>query len=159
MPAGDELVQNRVFLLIAVAVAVVSACGNTTSPADTVDIVSDTGPLECPEGLVLWEEYNVCAPRVDDCENPWELPLIGGGCVAIGPRACPKLWDLEADEECEPGELTQYDGSACREGFVLTDDESACVPYFEENCGPQAQRVMRRGRTGRPGVVRGGSPG
>ena len=47
--------------------------------------------ITCPDGLVFWEEYNVCAPRVDECENPWELPLIGGGCMAIGPRAAISL--------------------------------------------------------------------
>ena len=120
-------------------------CGSPTAEGDPD--VPDVTPevTTCPDNLVLWEEYNVCAPRVDDCENPWELPLIGGGCVAIGPRGCPKLWDPEADVDCEPGELMTYNGSACPEGFVLTEDEVACIPFFEENCGDMEIPVLGGG--------------
>jgi len=110
-------------------------------------VVADAGPetITCADGLVLWEEYNVCAPRVDDCPNPWELPLIGGGCMAIGPRACPKGWDPDSDVDCEPGELMDYDGSACPEGFVLTEDEVACIPFFQEGCGEMEIPVLGGG--------------
>ena len=131
---------------------VLVACGGGNAGDD---ILADAAPeiTTCADGLVLWEEYNVCAPRVDDCPNPWELPLIGGGCMAIGPRACPKAWDLpgeasgqaDADVDCEPGELMEYDGSACPEGFVLTEDEVACIPFFQEGCGEMEIPVLGGG--------------
>ena len=133
-------------LRLVVLVVAMGGCNNSQTPGtpdvgDTVEVAS----TNCPDGLVLWEEYNVCAPRVDDCENPWELPIIGGGCVAIGPRGCPKLWDPDADVDCDPGELMDYDGSACPEGFVLTEDEVACIPFFEENCGEMEIPVLGGG--------------
>ena len=131
---------------IAIALCLFLCAGFSTGCSQNSGTSQDTGTsqdavapdaTDCPDGLVLWEEYNVCAPRVDDCENPWELPIIGGGCMAIGPRGCPKLWDPDSDVDCEPGELMEYDGSACPEGFVLTEDEVACIPFFVEDgaCG------------------------
>ncbi len=112
----------------------------TASDADAADA---TG---CPDGLIAWPGGG-CVPRVDECPNPWDLPPIGGGCVAIGPRACPKLWDPEADVDCEPGQLMEYDGKACPEGFVLTEDEVACIPFFAEDgvCGEMEIPVLGGG--------------
>ena len=96
---------------------------NVADP-DSVEVLG----LDCPGELVPWPA-GICAPRIDPCE-PWELPLIGGGCTTIGPRACLKGWDPEADVDCEPGELRP-----CPEGFVELDDQTACVPRFDEGCG------------------------
>ena len=125
----------------------VAICSCSGTPPAAPDVVADTAPeiTTCADGLMLWEEYNVCAPRVDDCPNPWELPLIGGGCMAIGPRACPKGWDPDSEVDCEPGELLEYDGSACPEGFVLTEDEVACIPFFQEGCGEMEIPVLGGG--------------
>jgi len=68
--------------------------------------------------------------------------------MAIGPRACPKFWDpprpgsgqADADAACEPGELLP-----CPEGFVLTDDEAACIPFFEEGCGKMEISALGKG--------------
>ena len=67
----------------------------------------------------------------------------------------PKLWDplrqgsgqADSDVDCEPGELMTYDGSACPEGFVLTEDEVACVPFFAEDgvCGDMEIPVLGGG--------------
>ncbi len=113
------------------------------------DAVTDADAADatlCPDGLVAWPGGG-CAPRIDECPNPWQLPLIGGGCVAIGPRACPKLWDPEADVDCEPGQLMEYDGNACPEGFVLTENEVACIPFFAEDgvCGEMEIPVLGGG--------------
>ena len=88
--------------------------------SDSTEDAADT--IDCPDGLVYWPEHGVCAPRVDECEA-WEVPVVGGGCMAVGPRGCPKLWDHDADVDCEPGELLP-----CPEGFVETEDGVACVP-------------------------------
>ncbi|MBM4355232.1 MAG: DUF1565 domain-containing protein [Deltaproteobacteria bacterium] len=127
---------------------------NDAVPSDVVVGTDAADATSCPSGLVPWPGGE-CAPRVDKCPNPWELPvlstaegpLIGGGCVAIGPRACPKLWDPEADVDCEPGQLMEYDGNACPEGFVLTDDEVACIPFFAEDgvCGENEIPVLGGG--------------
>ena len=77
---------------------------------------------------MLWPSGH-CAPAVDECEA-WELPLVGGGCLAIGPRACARAWDPDSDEDCEAGELLP-----CPEGFVLSSDGIACLPRFGEDCG------------------------
>jgi len=70
------------------------------------------------------------SPVVGECDNPWELPLIGGECLAIGPRGCPRAWAPELNVECDPGELL-----SCPDGLVLTEDEVACVPQFADDCG------------------------
>lgn len=84
--------------------------------------------VECPEGLTAWPDGR-CAAAVGPCDKPWELPLVGGGCLPIGPRACPKGWGEAPDAACESGEVAE-----CPEGFLLTDDEIACVPHFTKNC-------------------------
>ncbi len=141
---------QTVLLLVHAALGVVVGCGGPkgekgVSPGDA-SVEVDAGEVveACPDGLIAWPGGG-CAPLVDECENPWELPLIGGGCVAIGPRACPKLWDPEADVDCEPGQLMEYDGNACPEGFVLTEDEVACIPFFEESCGEMEIPVLGGG--------------
>ena len=140
--------------------------GSVDSPADRSvgpevrdDAAGIDAPSECPSALVLWEEHGICAPRLDKCENPWELPLVGGGCVAVGPRGCPKLWDPEAKVDCEAGELMEYAGSACPEGFVLSESEVACVPHFSDNC-PTGQLPLLGGdcRTVGPEAAEQGRP-
>ncbi|MBM4354621.1 MAG: hypothetical protein FJ109_12680 [Deltaproteobacteria bacterium] len=146
-------------LVTSALVTISVACGGSSGtgeamPGDAFADTDATDATSCPPGLVPWPGGG-CAPRVDECPNPWELPvlstaegpLIGGGCVAIGPRACPKLWDPEADVDCEPGKLMEYDGNACPEGFVLTDDEVACIPFFAEDgvCGENEIPVLGGG--------------
>jgi hypothetical protein len=139
----------RQFLVAVIVLIMVTGCTGSkddSQPVDIVDVISDVEVQEaCPDDLVWWPDYDLCAPQVDDCNNPWELPLVAGGCVAIGPRACPKLWNPAADVNCEPGELMDYDGMACQEGFVLTEDELACIPFFEENCGEMEINVLGGG--------------
>ena len=100
-----------------------------------VDIAADAaieivGELvECPDGLVSPSESGICAPLVEECANPWELPVIGGGCAAIGPRGCPVAWDSGSTVTCEAGELLP-----CPEGFVEAEDGAACIPHFREDC-------------------------
>jgi hypothetical protein len=113
-------------------VFMLSGCGGETSKSGvdaTMDAPETLVAPTCVGDQVLWEEHNACAPQVDECPNPWELPLVGGGCTAVGPRACPRLWDSESTEECEPGELMD-----CPAGFVLNDDDTACLPLFEDEC-------------------------
>lgn len=106
-----------------------SSCGNSDNrPLDVVDLHYESDSLACPDGLVAWASGH-CAPAIDECEK-WELALVGGGCVAIGPRACAKGWHPEADVDCEAGDLLP-----CPEGFELSDDEIACLPVFSEDCG------------------------
>jgi hypothetical protein len=147
MPYGTRLV-----LLAAIVSPLLLQCQDDVQLKDPPEATegSDVLPdlfvtVDCGPGLTFWQEYAICAPRIDECEHPWELPLIGGGCVAIGPRACPKLWDPEADVDCEPGELLEYDGAACPEGFVLTEDEVSCIPFFSEECGTDEIPVIGGG--------------
>jgi hypothetical protein len=143
-------IQDYGRFLVAITI-LLAACGGNKQDEEQTDITDvsvETATREsCPDGLVWWEDYNVCAPQVDECVNPWELPLVGGGCVAIGPRGCPKLWNPDADVDCESGELMDYDGMACPEGFVLMDDEVACIPFFAEDgaCGEMEIPVLGGG--------------
>jgi len=127
------------------------------------DAVEDTGqpdvaaeiapaPEDCTGSLVGWKG-GFCAPQVDDCP-PGRLALVGGGCRIIGPRACPLIWDPEADIDCNPDEPLP-----CPEGLVETEDGVACIPHFDE-CeemevpllGGGCKRVgpLWKGRNGEP---------
>jgi len=101
--------------------------------AETIDV------SECPDGLVSWPE-GMCAPAFLECENPWELPLVGGGCMAIGPRACPRAWDAEAEIDCDPGELLP-----CPEGFGESGDGVYCAPRLDVDCGLNEVPVLGGG--------------
>ncbi len=109
-------------------------CGDGAG-GDAADVGPNAGSdvidvIDCPDGLVYWEGYGLCAPPVPECDHPWEMPTVDGACVGVGPRACPKTWDPEADADCTPGEMLP-----CPEGFALTDGGIACVPRFDEDCG------------------------
>jgi hypothetical protein len=87
------------------------------------DILEELKVEPCLEGLVRWSD-GTCAPAVDECET-WELPLLGGGCIPIGPRTCPTTWagkKVDTDS-CEPGTVEE-----CKAGFELTPDEVSCIP-------------------------------
>lgn len=106
----------------------------------------DTVPTDvnpgCPEGQEWWAEQEMCAPVVPSCEHPWELPVLyqttgqmfDGTCTSIGPRACPKSWNADSAVPCNAGEVRLFDGSDCRQGFVLREDALACVPHFSDSC-------------------------
>ena len=85
------------------------------------DVVVD---IQCSDGLVAWPQ-GVCAPQVDECA-PWEIPIIGGGCLPVGPNGCPKSWAPEAEAECGPGEQTP-----CPEGHEVADTGGYCVPKVQ----------------------------
>jgi hypothetical protein len=150
--AKRRAVSERTSVVMS-ATVLLSAGGLACSQAPADEVPADLDAVEaradvpagCPEGLRGWEEYGVCAPPVPACERPWEIPVVGAaaaragapgdGCLPVGPRACPKLWDPISEVQCQPGGLVDFDGAACRPGFVLTDDEAACIPLFEEGCG------------------------
>ena len=130
----------RVVICATLVVIVAFWSAGCNEPADTIKDVVEVAPdtvdaVSCPDGLVPWDNLGVCGPALAVCENPWEMPTVTGECVAIGPRGCPKLWNPESTADCEPGELLLHDGADCPEGFVLTDDKTACIPFFEETCG------------------------
>ena len=116
--------------LLAIMVVLATAC----DPRPTIELADTVGPEDtstdfedrrsCPDGLEFLEEFGLCAPPLHLCPSPWEMPTVGGECVVVGPRAC-----AEAEAGCEPGDLLD-----CPEGFALTEDEAACVPFFEEAC-------------------------
>jgi len=130
-------------MLLLVLVGCSGSDGESTldvQPDNTNDSVGDD-IIDCPDGLVLYEEHGVCAPYIPECEA-WEMPTVEGTCVVIGPRACSKAWDPDADVDCEPGDLMP-----CKEGFVLTEDEVACIPFFEEDgvCGENEIPILGGG--------------
>lgn len=133
----------RAYSLALLIVATACSASEETLPRKDADAVLDALRVdlrpECPEGLHLWPQ-GYCAPRLDECANPWELPLIGGGCPAIGPRGCPKLWDPDSNVECQAGELLD-----CPEGLSLTDDQLACKPVFDEDCPVDSIPVLGGG--------------
>ena len=87
---------------------------------------SDSTAVECEGNLVLWPN-GACAPSVEQCK-PWEVPLPGE-CRAIGPRACPKTWDADSKVDCSPGTVLP-----CPQGFALAENDSTCIPLFDEGC-------------------------
>lgn len=96
----------------------------------TVDTrVDDRKASQCGPGLVAWPGGG-CAPVVDACPDPWALPRIGGGCLVVGPRACPATWGDEDDTDCQARTTLP-----CQAGFVETEDGVACIPDFSTQCG------------------------
>jgi len=127
------------FLLLGLA-----ECGGETRRPDAGPETTDSSEVECetleisetcPDGLIVWPP-GTCAPQVDECENDWELPLVGGGCLPVGPRACPATWDPGADVDCRAGELLP-----CPEGFVEEGDGAYCVPHFDDCPDTQVPRL------------------
>ena len=123
-------------------------CGQSGADTDAfrVDVAVESGDaveeIVCREGLVLWPQ-GVCAPRVEECQNPWDLPVLsmdGGGCLPIGPRACPRNYDPNSQADCEYGDLLD-----CPEGFVLTESNMACIPFFQDDCGDSAVPILGGG--------------
>ena len=105
---------------------------SSTEASDSVQDLQDlseAGAPECEDGTVFWPEHGVCAPPMEECANAWEMPVVGGGCTVVGPRACPRTWDPLSDAQCEAGELLP-----CEEGFALQEDGAACVPVFDDDC-------------------------
>ena len=92
----------------------------------------------CPEGLSLWPSGG-CGPRVDECTNPWELPLVGGGCLPVGPRGCPNSWGRDATADCRAGEFLE-----CAPGFQPSSDGAFCEPVYDE-CAPDELPLLGGG--------------
>ena len=67
-----------------------------------------------------WEE-----PWFDHCPKG-HIARRGGGCLQVGPRACPKLWDPETEVACEVGDTLD-----CADGWSESDDKLACEPLFD----------------------------
>ena len=124
-----------------ITVLFAAACGTAAPGLDVSDQsqqaeMTDLVGVECSPGLVRWAQ-GLCAPRVDECQNPWEMPVLGGGCVAVGQRGCPRLWEplrqdsgqADADVDCVAGELLP-----CPEGLTESEDGAWCYPRFDE-CG------------------------
>ncbi len=130
-------------LLLAGILAGIGACSSYEGGALAGDVDAGTADIAvdapCVDGLVLTAP-GVCAPPLPQCDSPWELPLVEGGCLAVGPRACPRGWDPEAEVDCAAGELLP-----CPDGFVLTDDEVACIPFFEDDCLETAVPILGGG--------------
>jgi len=94
--------------------------------------------LPCQEGFVETEDGVACVPvppdlfldmpYFDEC-LPGHLALEGGGCVQVAPRACPKLWDPDADVDCEVGDVLP-----CPDGWLESEDGMYCDPGYDE-CG------------------------
>ncbi len=64
----------------------------------------------------------------DECASG-HLALPGGGCRLIGPRACSKLWDSEAESDCEEEDILP-----CPDGWVEGGEGLYCGPFYPE-CG------------------------
>jgi len=105
-----------------------AACGSSTSATDTISI--DIGPdvTECPDGSAIQPD-GLCSSPSKLCP-PGAMPRVDGGCLHVGPRACPLPWDMETELDCDPSELLP-----CPDGFNQSSDGSYCVPRFDE-CAP-----------------------
>ena len=121
--------------LVAVCLCCCGGGGEGVDAGAGDSLVSDLdgGPLDCSPGLVEWPQGG-CGPAVDDC-LPGQFPVLGGGCMTVGTRACPRKWNLpgeatgqaSAQEDCEPGERLP-----CPEGFAESEDSAYCFPLFDE---------------------------
>ena len=132
--------KSRAFLAL-LAMALASCQPGDTGTDAGADIRRDGGDaaLTCPEGQIPWPDGH-CAPAIHTCPNPWEMPTVDGECVVVGPRACPKTWDPDSTADCKPGELLD-----CSAGFVLTEDQGACIPHFDKDCGEMEIPILGGG--------------
>ena len=118
-----------------------SRADSGSKSVETVDLVY------CPDGLVPWSA-DQCAPRIGQCDNPWELPLIGGQCMAVGPRGCEKTWHPDSDADCQAGELMP-----CPDGLLEAEDGTHCIPRFDDSCGDLEIPVLGGGCAGPIGAA------
>lgn len=126
---GDDDMPARCgFVHLLVLLALAGACGSREShpPFDVAEELeepdSTAGDAGCGPGLAPWPG-GACAPAVAECPENWRMPLVGGGCATVGPHAY------------HVSEGTVDETPGCPAGFVLTDDESACIPWFDDGCG------------------------
>jgi len=118
-------------LLLPLLAALFSCAAEVIEPVDVADTTEvEAGQdlsfeIHCPDTMVTWPK-GVCAPKVDECEA-WELAVIGGGCLPIGPRGCEKTWYPDSEADCEPGEFLP-----CPDGYLEIGDSAGCVPRFDD---------------------------
>jgi hypothetical protein len=141
--------------LTAVMLALVVGCGD-----DSPGTNQNTNQGACPEGHRA--DGPACAPVFDDpdaCGAPNEMPVLGGGCRAVGvtqcatgfvsdgeggcdpilpPDACPPgTMERLGETECQPVGVTQ-----CATGFV-SDGEGGCDAILPaEACPPGTLEVI-----------------
>lgn len=107
------------------------ACANKSGGGGNHNQNSNLGP--CPEGTVL--NITACLPVFDDCPAPDEIPLLGGGCVAVGvPRCaegpgCSEGFDDDGVGGCE----AVLPAADCPGGEMALIGSTSCVPI--RDCG------------------------
>jgi len=101
---------------------------------------------DCQGVGLAWEGLADLLPEGIDAQEPYfeeclegQLALEGGGCVQVGPRACPKLWDPDADVDCEIGDVLE-----CPEGWQESKDGMYCDPGYAD-CPPGERALVGGG--------------
>jgi hypothetical protein len=80
---------------------------------------SGCGPgelLPCPEGFEEDGDAAYCVPVFDDSCGAMEVPLLGGGCAAVGPQWGAPTYHEPHFDECPPFELAVADGGCAPVG-------------------------------------------
>ena len=121
--------------MMPVALLVLAACSSESGHNVSSDLIQETTVdrttpndlvnsdiIACPSGQTPFA--GGCLPIVPTCQ-PGHLPTLDGGCVAVGPRACPKEYGYDTDDlDCLPGQPMP-----CRPGTQPSSDGVACVPH------------------------------
>ncbi|MFH2010968.1 MAG: hypothetical protein ABI333_30490 [bacterium] len=83
----------------------------------------------CPVGYAA--EGPACVPVFDDCAGPTEIPVLGGGCLAVGVTYCATgLFEPDGEDGCAPILPAQ----TCPPGTMPVIGQTECQPVGVLEC-------------------------
>ncbi|MFH2005917.1 MAG: DUF1565 domain-containing protein [bacterium] len=92
---------------------------------------ADQNGSECPEGFE--RRGSACVPIFDDCPGPSEIPVLGGGCRAVGVTACATgLFEPDGEGGCEP--ILPPGPEPCPPGTMEVLGQTECQPVGVTEC-------------------------
>lgn len=135
------------------------ACSKLWNPQSSAACEPDQ-LLDCPEGTVESQDSSWCRPLFEDCGSD-EIPILGGGCKAVGVTEAQLELDEPYFDECPPRLLALLGGgcatvgpqgcektwnpdsdescetgenSPCPDGWVPGEEDLFCQPHYALDC-------------------------
>ncbi|MFH2010012.1 MAG: right-handed parallel beta-helix repeat-containing protein [bacterium] len=110
----------RTYLGLVALSAALTACGDSDGNLNNAT---------CPAGYE--QSGPACIPIFDDCPGPAEIPVLGGGCQAVGVTACATgLFEPDGEGGCEP----ILPDHSCPAGSMELLGQTECEPVGVTEC-------------------------